>query len=105
MKKTYKSVIAAAIHETAVGLYNAGVLPRKTMRELNESCLKPVRKFTPNEILDIRENTCLDQATFARFLNVTPGLVSQWERGLKSPSGAALKLLALVQKKGLDGIA
>jgi putative transcriptional regulator len=38
-------------------------------------------------------------------LNVTPGLVSQWERGEKRPSGAALKLLTLVEKKGMMAVA
>ncbi|MCY4373224.1 MAG: hypothetical protein OXC31_05565 [Spirochaetaceae bacterium] len=33
------------------------------------------------------------------------GLVSQWERGVKRPRGAALKLLTLVAKKGLGAVA
>jgi putative transcriptional regulator len=28
--------------------------------------------------------------------------VSEWERGKKKPSGAALRLLMLIDKKGLD---
>ena len=39
------------------------------------------------------------------YLNVTTGLVSKWERGEKHPQGPSLKLLALVQKKGLEAIA
>jgi hypothetical protein len=42
---------------------------------------------------------------FASYLNVTTGLVSKWERGEKQPQGPSLKLLALVQKKGLEAIA
>jgi putative transcriptional regulator len=38
-------------------------------------------------------------------LNVTTGLVSQWERGEKHPKGASLKLLSLVAKNGLEAIA
>ena len=45
------------------------------------------------------------QAVFARYLNVTTGLVSQWERGEKHPRGASLKLLTLVAKKGLQAVA
>jgi len=37
--------------------------------------------------------------------NVTTGLVSQWERGEKHPQGASLKLLALIAKNGLNGVA
>jgi putative transcriptional regulator len=35
---------------------------------------------------------------------VQPGLVSQWERGERRPSGPSLKLLALVKAKGFDAI-
>jgi len=42
------------------------------------------------------------QAVFARYLSVTTGLVSQWERGEK---GASLKLLTLVEKNGLQAVA
>lgn len=38
-------------------------------------------------------------------VNVTTGLVSQWERGEKRPAGPALKLLTLVREKGLAAIA
>ena len=42
---------------------------------------------------------------FARYLNVTTGLVSQWERGRKHPRGASLKLLTLIAKNGLEAVA
>ena len=45
------------------------------------------------------------QAVFARYLNVTTGLVSQWKRGEKRPQGASLKLLSLVAKNGIQAVA
>ena len=105
MTKTYKSEALAAIHETASDLHEAGLLSKQTMKRFDESCLTPVKKLTPREIRAIREEAQASQAVFARYLNVTPGLVSQWERGEKSPTGAALKLLILVQEKGLALIA
>lgn len=45
------------------------------------------------------------QAVFARYLNVTTGLVSQWEPGEKHSRGASLKLLTLVARKGLQAVA
>ena len=51
----------------------------------------------------VRENASL--AVFARFLNVTAGLASQWERGQKRPRGASLKLLTLVEQNELDAVA
>jgi putative transcriptional regulator len=46
----------------------------------------------------------MSQATFAQALNVTPSLVSKWERGEKKPSGPSLKLLSLIKRKGIDAI-
>lgn len=95
----------AAIHETATDLQDAGLVDKRTMRRFDELCLTPVDKLAPEEIKAIREGARISQAVFARYLNVSTGLVSQWERGDKSPAGASLKLLALVRKKGLDVIA
>ena len=105
MKKQYRSSVMASVHETAEGLTGAGVMSKQTMREFDELCLTPVRPLTPEEIRDLREREGASQAVFARYLNVTPGLVSQWERGEKHPQGTSLKLLALVAKNGLNGVA
>ena len=105
MTKQYRSRVLAAVHETAEGLTGAGVMSKQTMREFDELCLTPVRPLTAAEIRDLREREGASQAVFARYLNVTTGLVSQWERGEKHPQGASLKLLALVARNGLDGVA
>lgn len=39
MKKTYKSDALEAIHETAVGLYEAGIIDKKTMKDFDHFCL------------------------------------------------------------------
>jgi len=104
-KKQYRSKIMASIHETAEDLYEAGLIDKKTMREFDENCLTPVHSFTPDEIRDIRERENISQVVFANYLNVSKGVISQWERGEKKPSGTSLKLLSLVKKKGLDAIA
>lgn len=105
MNKRYKSEALAAAHETALGLHDAGVMPKRTMRVFDEMCLTPVEKMTPQEIREIRLREQASQAVFARYLNVSTGLVSQWERGKKRPRGASLKLLTLVAKNGLNAVA
>ena len=105
MKKQYRSRVLASVHETAEGLTGAGVMSKQTMREFDELCLTPVRPLSPAEIRELREKEGASQAVFARYLNVSTGLVSQWERGEKHPHGASLKLLALVAKNGLNGVA
>ena len=105
MKKQYRSPVMASVHETAEGLHAAGVMDKRTMREFDDLCLTPVRHLKPKEIRALRLREGASQAVFARYLNVTMGLVSQWERGEKHPRGASLKLLALVAKNGLRAVA
>ena len=105
MTRQYRSPVMASIHETAEGLRAAGVMNKRTMREFDELCLTPVRPLKPKEIRALRLREGASQAVLARYLNVTTGLVSQWERGEKRPQGASLKLLALVARKGLAAVA
>ena len=105
MTKKYKSDALAAAHEAALDLANAGLVSKQTMRAFDEMCLTPVVEMTPVKIRALRERENASQAVFARYLNVTAGLVSQWERGEKKPRGASLKLLSLVENNGLNAIA
>ena len=95
----------ASIHETAEGLHAAGVMDKQTMRKFDEACLTPVRTLTADDIKALREREGASQAVFARYLNVTTGLVSQWERGERHPQGASLKLLSLIARGGLAAVA
>jgi putative transcriptional regulator len=77
----------------------------QTMRHFDGLCLTPIPDLAPDEIKAIRLKSQVSQSVFAHYLNVSPGIVSQWERGEKHPSGASLKLLVLVRNKGLEVIA
>jgi putative transcriptional regulator len=105
MAKQYRSKMMASIHETAEGLHAAGLMDKQTMRKFDEACLTPVRSLSAEEIRRLREREGASQAVFARYLNVTTGLISQWERGEKHPQGTSLKLLSLVAKHGLMTVA
>lgn len=94
----------ASIHETAEDLYEAGLMEKRTMREFDGLCLTPISPLKPEEIRDIRERENVSQVVFANYLNVSKSIVSQWERGEKRPSGTSLKLLSIVEKKGLSAI-
>jgi len=105
MTKNYRSDAFAAIHETMEGLHEIGAIDKQTMREFDEACLTPVQVLTPDEIRAIRLHEHVSQPVFARYLNVSKNLVSDWERGIKKPGGPALRLLTVIQKKGLKVIA
>jgi putative transcriptional regulator len=78
---------------------------KRTMKVFDEMCLTPVEMLTPAENRKIRLREKASETRFARYVNVTTGLESQWERGEKHPRGASLKLLTLVAKKGLQAMA
>lgn len=105
MNKQYRSPLMASIHETAEGLHNIDLIDKQTMKEFDTLCLTPVKPLTPEQIQQLRIRENVSQEVFAHYLNVTKGLISQWERGTKKPSGASLKLLVLVEKNGLTAIA
>ncbi len=95
------SRLLKTLHETAKGLHQAGVMDKQTMRKFDALCLEPVKQYTKKEIKSIRERQKTSQAVFASYLNTAPSTIRSWEQGEKKPSGAALKLLNIVDKKVL----
>jgi putative transcriptional regulator len=100
-----QSKILAAVHSTAKGLREAGAIDQVTMREFDATCIAQVEPLRPAQIKRIRESSRVSQAVFAALLNTSVSTVQKWEVGQKRPTGAALKLLHLVQKRGLDAVA
>jgi len=97
--------ILDSIHETAVDLHQAGVMGNKTLREFDALCLPPVKPYTPEQIQHIRTRNKASQAVFAAYLNTSLSTVQKWEQGQKRPNGPSLKLLNLVDRKGLEALA
>ena len=105
MTKKYRSDAFAAIHETMEALHEVGAVDMQTMREFDAACLTPVQLLGAAEIKALRMREHISQPVFARYLNVSKNLVSDWERGVKKPGGPALRLLTVIQQKGLLAIA
>jgi putative transcriptional regulator len=109
-KKNKPSRLTKALLETAKDMKDAGVLGKAayekiTMRHLSvKDKNKLVEPLTGKDIRMIREQARLSQAVFARYLNLTVGYVSQLERGSKRPIGAALVLLNVIHRKGIEAI-
>jgi len=94
--------ILNTVHETAKGLRDAGVLDTRTMREFDVLCLQPVKTLNAAQIRRLRTRNRVSQAVFAAYLNTSLSTVQKWERGQKKPNGPSLKLLNLVEQKGLE---
>jgi putative transcriptional regulator len=107
--KTRTSALTKALLETADDMRKAGILDAKahekiTMRHLGSKVLPKTPPVTAQQIRAMRTRANMSQAVFARHLNLTVGYVSQLERGTKRPTGAALALLNVIKRKGIDAI-
>jgi putative transcriptional regulator len=98
------SKILKELHETAQEMHDAGTLDTTTMREFDALCLPPVKKLTARQIKLLRVSNKLSQPVFAAYLNLSPSTIRQWENGDKEPSSSSLKLLNIVQEKGLEAL-
>ena len=96
--------ILDTVHKTARGLHKSGVMDAKTMREFDALCLPPVKRYTATQINRIRNRNRASQAVFAAYLNTSPSTVQKWEQGQKKPNGPSLKLLNIVDQKGLEAL-
>ena len=104
-----KARLRAEIVEGAQALHRLGAmsdhdLAKTTMRMLGRDAVPKVPPLTPRQIIAMREDAGISQAVLAAFLNVAVKTVSQWERGERVPTGAALKLLHVVKQKGVGAI-
>lgn len=103
------SRLAQELVETAEDMHRLGILDRPTyekitMRHLGPQGMPKVSPIPAKQIRAMRERAKMSQAVFARHLNLTVGYVSQLERGTKRPSGAALALLNVIKRKGIEAI-
>ena len=94
--------ISEVVHQGAEGLHSAGLIDDITLKEFDALCLPPVKDLTPKQIQTIRKNNKASQAVFAVYLNISKSTVQKWEQGLKKPNGSSLKLLNIVEQKGLE---
>lgn len=104
-KKKFRSDAFESIHASAEALERTGVIDVATMRNFDAACLAATPAFAPRDIQRLRKANKVSQPVFARYLNTSESTVEKWETGAKRPSGMALKLLAIVEKHGLQMLA
>jgi putative transcriptional regulator len=104
MRKPKASRILDEVHGAAKDLRAAGVLEIATMREFDALCLPEIPRYTATDIKRIRKANRASQGVFAAYLNVSKATVTAWEQGLKEPSGMGLKLLNIIERKGISAL-
>lgn len=100
--KQRNSRIFEEMHETAQGLHGIGLIDKRRMREYDVLCGLEVEPFPPQRIKSLRERLQVSQAVLAALINISVSTVQKWEIGEKKPSGPSLKLLNLIERKGVD---
>jgi putative transcriptional regulator len=99
-----KSPILEAVHETASDLNRLGFIDQRKMHEFDALCLGPIPEYDSKKIRTVRQRLKTSQAVLAAVLNTSLSTVRQWEIGERHPSGLSLKLLNLIDRKGLDAL-
>ncbi len=96
--------IASEMKNTALGLHRIGLIDKRRMSELEAVITPNIQEMTPEKIKSLREKEHVSQAVFASVLNTSLSTVQKWEIGAKRPSAPSLKLLSLVERKGLAAV-
>ena len=94
--------ILETIHEGVEGLHKAKLVDNTTLREFDALCLPKITAYTSTQIKSIRLKAKASQSVFAAYLNTSVSTIQKWEQGIKKPNGISLKLLHLVEDKGLE---
>ena len=99
-----KNELREMILETYQGFFDSNVIDEITLKEVKAMCLPKPKPYTNGAIVKIRKKLKLSQSALAMFLNTSTSTIQKWEQGNKKPSGSALKLLHLIDEKGLASI-
>jgi putative transcriptional regulator len=96
--------IFEAVHETASDLRRLGFIDKRKMRKFDVLCLDVIPEYDSEKVRALRDHLQLSQSVLAAVLNTSLSTVRKWEVGDKHPSGPSLKLLNLLDRKGLEAV-
>ena len=91
MSEAYRKIMSG-IEEIIEDLQ--GGQPRLTRRTVS---IEPVKTFGAADVKRIRTSTGFSQSLFAGYLGVSVKTVEAWEAGTNRPSGAASRLLSMIE--------
>ena len=91
MSETYESIIQGLQEALEDAKAEKKKLARHTVTII------PVKKYDAAQVKRIRRSTGLSQRLFAGYLGVSGKTVEAWESGINTPSGAASRLLTMME--------
>lgn len=91
MKSVYESIMAG-LNEAVEDAQT----PEKTLKRRVVSVI-PVKEYSAKEVQTIRKSTGFSQKLFASYMGVSDKTVEAWEAGINHPSGAASRILSMME--------
>ena len=69
----------------------------KPILKRHKVTVEPVKVYDADDVKKIRKTTGMSQKTFACYMGVSDKTVEAWEAGTNHPSGAASRLLRMME--------
>jgi putative transcriptional regulator len=88
------------VYDSIMAGLNEAVDDAKSERPIlkrHKVTVEPVRVFEADEVKKIRNSTGMSQKIFASYMGVSDKTVEAWEAGTNHPSGAASRLLSMLE--------
>lgn len=92
--------------ETAVALDSHGLMSKPSMSRIKALC-EPPPAYSADQVVALRTTIArMSQSVFATLLNVSLSTVQKWESPAanKPPNGAALRLLQILERHGVEAL-
>lgn len=100
----HKSRLLEAVHETAQDLNELGFIDKRALNRYDALCIEPVPTYSPEQIRTLRDRYRISQAVMASIFNTSLSTIQKWEIGEKHPGGPSLKLLNILDRKGIEAL-
>lgn len=91
MSNVYKSIMTGLSEAVADAQGSEKELKRRVVS------VTPVKQYGPEQVKQIRKSTGMSQKLFASYMGVSDKTVEAWEAGTNRPSGAASRLLNMME--------
>lgn len=101
---THKNRLFEAVHETAQDLHRLEFIDMRSLHRYEALCLEPVPIYSAAQIRTLRTRYRISQAVLASILNISISTIQKWEIGEKHPGGPSLKLLHILDRKGIEAL-
>ena len=100
----HKSRSLEAVHETAQDLHELGFIDKRALNRYDALCIEPVPSYSAEQIRTLRDRYRISQSVMASIFNTSLSTIQKWEIGEKHPGGPSLKLLNILDRKGIEAL-